>query len=149
MAIIKTNEMLGIYPVPNCDEAGEVYEVTFKIDTAVQNLAAGDFVQLMQLPGNAVLSDISLGASATLGGTTIAAGIADALATTALATTLIAAAAITTTAVSHANSLAMADLPVAAPTKDQRIVALAIAVEAEATNVIYVSVQYRAARYGK
>jgi len=149
MAIIQTNEMKGLQPVPNASEAGEVCEVTFKIDTAVTNLAAGDFVQLMQVPADAVLTDIRLGASATLGTTTVAAGIADALATTALATTYIAAQAITTTAPVLANSTIMAATPLSAPTVNQSIVTLAIAVEAEATNVIYCTVSYRASRYGK
>jgi hypothetical protein len=151
MAILQTNEMKGIYPVPEPSEVGEVYEITFKWDTAVagQSLASGDFLQLMQVPVNAVLTDVRVGASATLGATTVAAGIADALATTALSTTLIAAATITSTGVSRANSLVMADVPNASFNKDQRIVALAIGAEAESTNVIYVTVQYRASRYGK
>ena len=149
MAIIQTNEMKGLQPVPEPCNAGDVVEVTFKVDTAVTSLGIGDFVQLMQVPANAVLTDIRVGASATLGATTVAAGIADALATTALATTFIAAATITSTAVSRANSLIMAETPLAAPTKDQKIVALAIAAEAESTNVIYATVQYRASRYGK
>jgi len=149
MAIIQTLEMKGTQPIPNADEVGELYEITFKIDTAVTNLGIGDFVQLMQIPADFVLSDIRLGASATLGATTVAAGIADALATTTLSTTFIAAQTFTTTAPVLANSLVMADLPIGNPTKDQRILALAIAAEAEATNVIYCSVRYRCSRYGK
>lgn len=149
MAIITTDEFTGKKPVPVTPEAGEIYEVTFKIDTAVTNLASGDFIQLMYVPDDAVLTDIKVGVSATFGSTTIAVGIADALVTTALATTFIAAQTFTTTAVVSANSLILADVPSSTHTADQRIVAVAVAAEGEATNVLYVSVRYRAGRYGK
>ena len=152
MAILKTSEMKGLQPVPAVSEAGELVEITFKWDTSVagQNIAAGDFLQLMQLPSNAVLADIRVGVNATFGTTTIAAGIADAAATTALATTYIAAGALTTTAPVNANATIMGDGALAkdAPTADQRIVALAFAVAAQSTNTLYVSVRYRASRYG-
>lgn len=152
MAVLKTSEMKGLQPVPAVREAGEVVEVTFKWDTSAsgQGITAGDFLQLMQLPSNAVLVDIRVGVSATFGSTTIAAGIADAAATTALTTTYIAAGAITTTAIVSANATIMNDGTLAkdAPTSDQRIVALAFAAANHSTNTLYVSVRYRAARYG-
>jgi hypothetical protein len=147
MAVLQSAYMTGSKQVPTPCEAGEVYELKFKIDTAVTNLGIGDFYQLFQIPANCVLSDIRIGASATLGSTTVAAGIADALATTALSTTYIAAGALTTTAVVRANASIMDDDPLAAPTSGQRIVTLAIAAEAESTNVLYASVQYRASNY--
>lgn len=149
MTVHKSAYMTGSKQVPQPSEAGEVYELTFEINTATTNLGNGDFYQLMQVPPDCVLTDIRIGASATLGNTTVAAGIADAAATTALATTYIAAGTLTTTAVVRANATIMGDDPVAAPTSDQRIVTLAIAAEAESTNILYATVQYRAASYGK
>lgn len=148
MAIVKTAEMLGQQPVINPDDAGDVTEIVFKIDSSVTPVGAGDFVQLMQLPGDTVLSDIVLGAPATLGTTTVAAGIADAAATTALATTYIGAGTLTTTAVVRANATIFGDTPVAAPNSNQRIVTLAFAVAA-LSGVLYAKVSYRAARYGR
>lgn len=152
MAVLQTNEMKGTAPVPSVRQSGEVVEVTFVWNsaTAGQNITSGDFLQLMRLPSNAVLTDIRVGVNATWGATTIAAGIADALATTALATTYIAAGAITTTAPVRANATIMEDGALAkdAPTTDQRIVAIAFAAANHSTNKLYVTVQYRASRYG-
>ena len=148
MAIVKTAEMTGLQPVVNPDEAGEVYEITFKIDPAVTPVSSGDFVQLMQVPADCVLTDIVLGAPATLGAVTVAAGIADAASTTALATTYIAAGTITSTVPVRANATILADTPVSNPTVNQRIVTLAIAA-ANLAAVVYAKVSYRAARYGK
>lgn len=148
MAIVKTAEMTGIQPVVNPDEAGEVYEITFKIDPAVTPVSSGDFVQLMQVPADCVVTDVVIGATSTLGTTTVAVGLADAAATTALATTWIAASTLTTTAVVRANANVLADTPVANPTSNQRIVAAAIAV-ANLAAVLYVKVMYRSGRYGK
>jgi hypothetical protein len=148
MAIIKTAEMTGTQPVVNPDQAGEIYEIVFKIDPAVTPVSSGDFVQLMQVPGDCILSNIVLGAPATLGAVTVAAGIADAAATTALATTFVAAGTITTTVPVSANATILADVPLAAPTQNQRIVTLAIGA-ANLAAVLYAKVQYRAARYGR
>jgi hypothetical protein len=148
MAIVKTAEMTGTQPVVNPDQAGEVYEMVFKIDPAVTPVSSGDFVQLMQVPADCILSDITLGAPATLGAVTVAAGIADAAATTALATTYIAAGTITTTVPVHANATILGDTPLSNPTANQRIVTLAIAA-ANLAAVLYAKVSYRAARYGR
>ena len=144
MAIVKSDYMKGLKQLPQPDEYGELYEITVAIDTSKTNLGATDMVQIMQLPAYAVLSDIRIGASATLGSTTVAAGIATDSTTATLATTYIAAGAITTTAVVRANATIMADAALDAPTVDQRIVAIVLGAEAEATNIIYVTVQYRA-----
>jgi hypothetical protein len=151
MAIFKTPEILGSQPVPVPLYVGEVIEVTFKFDTSVtaNNLASGDFIQLMQLPGDCVLTSIKLGVSATTSTATLAAGLADASATTTLATTYIAAGALTTTAVVSGTSAVMADVSVANPTADQRIVTLAIGTAAITSPIIYATVSYRNQRYGK
>ena len=144
MGIVKSDYMTGLKFPPTPCEAGELYEVTVKINTAVTNLGATDLVQIMQLPASAVVTDIRIGASATLGATTVAAGIATDATTATLATTYIAAGTITTTAVVNANATIMGDVALDAPTSDQRIVAILLGAEAEATNIIYVSVRYRA-----
>lgn len=144
MTILKSKTMQGIIQTPSVRNAGEVYEQTFIIDTAVTNLGATDLVQLMQVPAYAVVTDIRLGASATLGATTVAAGIATDATTATLATTYIAAGTITSTAVKRANATVMADVALDAPTSDERIVAILLGTEAESANKIYVTVQYRA-----
>lgn len=148
MAIHKTPEMLGQQPVPAIHEAGDSHSITFKWDFSAVNVANGDFIQLMQIPDEAVLDDIRIGVSATLGSTTLAVGIADAAATTALATTYVAAAAHTTTAVRRADATIMADVVSHAATSDQRIVTVAVAGANIATAVMYVTVYFRASRYG-
>lgn len=144
MAVKQSDYMTGVKNAPSPDEPAELYAVTVKLDTAVTNLAAGDFLQLLQLPANAQLDDIQIGVSASFGTTTIAAGLADALVTTALATTFIAAGTLTTTAVVHANATVMGDVAIPAPTVDQRIVTLAIGVAAIATGILYATVYYKA-----
>jgi len=148
MSVIQTNEMLGKQPVVNPDEAGALFEITIKVDPAVTPIASGDFLQLMQIPADCVLVNVSLGTPTTLGAVTVAAGYADALATTTLATTFIAAGTITSTAKVTANSLTMADTPISNPTKDQKILALQFG-GASLAAVMYATVTYRAARYGK
>jgi hypothetical protein len=148
MAIHKTPEMLGQQPVPAIHEAGDSHSITFKWDFAATNVANGDFIQLMQVPDEAVLDDIRIGATATLGSTTLAVGIADAAATTALSTTYVAAAAHTTTAVRRADATIMGDAVSHAATSNQRIVTVAVAGANIATAVMYVTVYYRASRYG-
>jgi hypothetical protein len=145
MAIIKTNFMTGAYQVPSCSEPGEVYEITAKIP---DTLRAGDIIQVMQLPGRAVITDIRLGVLASMGLTEVAAGIATDSTSNTLAKTFISATTMTTTDVVRCNTSVMADVPMDAPTVDDRIVAIVVSVEGD-TRDLYCTVQYRSALYDK
>lgn len=146
MALHKTPEYLGTQPVAAVAQIGDVKEVLIKWDASATALTNGDFIQLMKVPANAVISNVRVASSATTGSGTVAVGIADAEATTALSKTFVAAAAITTAAVSSADRTVFTDAPSAS---NDRILAAAIAGANITSPTLYFAVTYRAARYGQ
>lgn len=145
MAVQKTSEVLGSKPIPDVYETGDVKEVVIKWDASAANLASGDFLQLIRIPANAVISDVRVASSATTGTATVAVGIANAEATTSLSTTFVTGAAITTTAIAGSVNAVLADTPAA---DNSRILAAQIGTANITTPTLYFAIQYRAARYG-
>lgn len=145
MAVQKTDEVNGLKPVPDVYETGDLKEVIIKWDASAANLANGDFLQLIRIPANAVISDVRVASSATTGSGTVAVGIANAEATTSLSTTFVAGAAITTSAISVADRTVLND---SAAADNSRILCAQIGGANITTPTLYFAIQYRAARYG-
>lgn len=141
MALIKTLEMDGTKNLPAPNEAGKIYEHEFVIDTTVDNLGIGDFVQLGYKPAEAVITEVIFNESVDTGTTTVAFGLADALVTTALASTYVAAAVIAGVNSTHI----FGDAPIAAPVGDVGLMAIEIGAEAEAVGTITLKLRYRSA----
>ena len=153
MAIKKSKFMEGVYAVPNVDAVGEISEVMVVWDTTATAdgvIASGDYLQLIQLPANAVLVDVQLFSSATFGATTtFAMGIKTDATTATNATTLITAANLTTSVLA-ATRIGLATVaPKAAPTVNENIVGVLVAAANTAANIkLYAAIKYRAALHG-
>lgn len=150
MAILKTNEMKGLYPTPIVDGMGEIVEVLIKWDTTVTAdgaFASGDILQLMQLPANTVLVGLDVIPSATFGTTTFDVGIATSSTASTIATSL--SSGVLTAERSATRKALIGVAPKAAPTVDENIIAvLAGVANAAANQQIYFAIKYRAVRYG-
>ncbi len=150
MAILKTNEMKGLYPTPIVDGMGEIVEVTIKWDTTLTAdgaFASGDILQIMQLPANTVLVGLDVVPSATFGTTTFDVGIATSSSASTIATSLTSGVLTAERSATRRNLLNV--VPKAAPTADENIIAaLAGVANAAANQQIYFIVRYRAVRYG-
>lgn len=150
MAILRTPEALGQRPVPAVNEVGDVKEILIKWDASATNIASGDYINLMFIPADAVITNVRVASSATTGTATVAVGIATVTAgtedtITGLATTFVSAAAITTTAVSGPINTIFTDVP---SSKNNRVLAAAVATAGITSPTLYFAIQYRAARYG-
>lgn len=138
MAVIATSlEIVGTVNLPAATEKGKIYEHDVVVDTSVDNLASGDFLQLCEIPPEVVVSElfvISTGVTTA----TFDIGIADAVATTAV-TSLFDAAALAANTVE--SKLIFGDTKSATP----RILAAEIGTAGESTATITFRVRYRAA----